>query len=90
MQLPASSADFIYRTRDAIMAADALAVAIVHRDLFTVLDRSPADVAALCDRFGLHRRPFDVLCTLVISQGLLARDAAGRLASPPCPAGAGS
>lgn len=79
MQPPASSVDFIYRTRDAIMAADALAVAIVHLDLFTVLDRSPADVAALCDRFGLHRRPVDVLCTLLIAQGLLARDESGRL-----------
>jgi predicted O-methyltransferase YrrM len=79
MQPPASSADFIYRTRDAIMAADALAVAIVHLDLFTVVDRSPADVAGLCDRFELHRRPVDVLCTLLIAQGLLARDAAGRL-----------
>jgi predicted O-methyltransferase YrrM len=79
MQPPASSADFIYRTRDAIMAADALAVAIVHLDLFTVVDRSPADVAGLCDRFGLHRRPVDVLCTLLIAEGLLARDAAGWL-----------
>ena len=79
MQPPASSADFIYRTRDAIMAADALAAAIVHLDLFTVVDRSPADVAGLCDRFGLHRRPADVLCTLLIAEGLLTRDVAGLL-----------
>jgi hypothetical protein len=79
MQPPASSADFIYRTRDAIMAADALAVAIVHLDLFTLVDRSPADVAGLCDRFGLHRRPVDVLCTLLIAQELLTRDGGGRL-----------
>jgi predicted O-methyltransferase YrrM len=79
MQSPASSADFIYRTRDAIAAADALAVAIVHLDLFTSLDRSPADVAGVATRFGLHRRPVDVLCTLLLAQGLLVRDAAGLL-----------
>jgi predicted O-methyltransferase YrrM len=79
MQPPASSADVIYRTRDAIAAADALAVAIVHLDLFTTLDRSPADVAGVAARFGLHRRPVDVLCTLLLAQGLLVRDAAGLL-----------
>ena len=79
MQFPVTGGDSIYRTRDAIMAADALAVAIVHLDLFTDLARAPADVTGLCDRFGLHRRPADVLCTLLIAQGLLARDAAGLL-----------
>lgn len=79
MQSPAADPDFIYRTRDAIAAADALAAAIVHLDLFTSLAREPADATGVCDRLGLHRRPTDVLCTLLLAQGLLARDAAGLL-----------
>ena len=69
----------IYRTRDAIAAADALAAAIIHLDLFTELAREPASLADVCRRHGLHPRPADVLCTLLRSQGLLAHDAAGRL-----------
>ncbi|MFM8703726.1 MAG: methyltransferase, partial [Planctomycetia bacterium] len=78
MNPPTTDPSLIYRTRDAIAAADALAVAIVHLDLFTALARAPADLAEVCDRHGLHPRPADVLCTLLTAQGLLARDAAGR------------
>lgn len=77
MQPPTTDPELIYRTRDAIAAADALAVAIVHLDLFTTLDREPACVTGVCDRLGLHRRPTDVLCTLLAAQGLLVRDGAG-------------
>ncbi len=80
MQSPTTDPSVIYRTRDGIAAADALAAAIVHLDLFTALAREPADLAGLCRRHGLHPRPADVLCTLLQAHGLLARDAAGRLA----------
>ncbi len=76
---PTADPSFIYRTRDAIAAADALAAAIVHLDLFTALADEPTDVTGVCDRLGLHRRPTDVLCTLLLAQGLLVRDAAGLL-----------
>jgi predicted O-methyltransferase YrrM len=79
MHSPHTDPSFIYRTRDAIAAADALAVAIVHLDLFTALAHDPADVAGVCGRFGVHPRPTDVLCTLLVAQGLLTRDVAGRL-----------
>lgn len=78
MHPPTTDPTLIYRTRDAIAAADALAVAIVHLDLFTSLAREPAEPAALCARHGLQPRPADVLCTLLLSQGLLVRDEAGR------------
>jgi hypothetical protein len=79
MQSPTTNPDFLYHARDAIAAADALAVAIVHLDLFTMLDRDPVDVTGLCNGLSLHRRPTDVLCTLLVAQGLLARDAVGLL-----------
>jgi hypothetical protein len=78
MNPPTTDPAVIYRTRDAIAAADALAAAIVHLDLFTGLARAPADLAEVCRRHGLHPRPTDVLCTLLSAQGLLARDASGR------------
>jgi predicted O-methyltransferase YrrM len=79
MQSPTTDPTLIYRTRDAIAAADALAAAIVHLDLFTSLACEPADLAGVCRRHGLHPRPADVLCTLLVAQGLLARDASGVL-----------
>lgn len=79
MRAPTTDPTLLYRTRDSIAAADALAAAIVHLDLFTSLDRDPTDLAGLCRRHGLQPRPADVLCTLLAAQGLLAHDDAGRL-----------
>lgn len=79
MQAPTTDPSFIYRSRDAIAAVDALAVAIVRLDLFTALASESADVAGVCRMFGLHPRPTDVLCTLLVAQGLLVRNAAGLL-----------
>jgi hypothetical protein len=79
MRCPTTDPSFIYRTRDAIAAPDALAVAIVHLDLFTELARDPTDVPGLCTRLGLHLRPSDVLCTLLVALGLLVRRADGVL-----------
>lgn len=83
MNVPATDPSFIYRTRDAIAAPDALAVAIAHLDLFTELARAPGSPADLCKRLGLHPRPTDVLCTLLVAQGLLARRADGLLEPTP-------
>jgi predicted O-methyltransferase YrrM len=79
MRHPTTDPTTIYRYRDSLAAVDALAVALVHLDLFTQLAREPADVAAICRRFALHPRPTDVLCTLLVANGLLRRDEAGRL-----------
>lgn len=79
MLRPATDPTAIYRYRDTLAAVDALAAAIVHLDLFTTLAREPADLDEVCRRFGLHRRPADVLCTLLAANGLLWRDDVGRL-----------
>ena len=78
MQPPLNDPTLIYRVRDSVAAADALAAAIVHLDLFTHLDREPTDLAGICRRHSLRPRPADVLCTLLAAHGLLVRDAAGR------------
>jgi len=77
MQAPATDPAAIYRYRDTLAAVDALAAAIVHLDLFTALASEPGDLAAICRRFRVHRRPADVLCTLLAANGLVRRDAAG-------------
>ena len=79
MLRPTTDPTAIYRYRDSLAAVDALAVALVHLDLFTALARAPADLAGICRQFSLHPRPTDVLCTLLVASGLLRRDEAGRL-----------
>ena len=79
MHPPTTDPTLIYRIRDSIAAADALAAAIVHLDLFTSLDRAAADPAELCRRLGLQPRPAEVLVTLLGAQGLLDRGPDGRL-----------
>lgn len=75
---PTTDPSLLYRARDAVAATDALAVAIVHLDLFTFLAAEPSDVRGIAGRFGLHPRPTDVLCTLLVAQGWIERDAGGR------------
>jgi predicted O-methyltransferase YrrM len=79
MKSPTTDPTAIYRYRDSLAAVDALAVAIVHLDLFTALAHEPADLDGICRRFSLHHRPADVLCTLLAANGLVRRDPAGRL-----------
>jgi hypothetical protein len=71
MLRPTTDPTAIYRYRDSLAAVDALAVALVHLDLFTALARAPADLAGICGQFSLHPRPTDVLCTLLVANGLL-------------------
>jgi predicted O-methyltransferase YrrM len=78
MRSPTTDPTPLYRYRDSLAAVDALAVAIVHLDLFTALAREPLDLDGLCRLFALHRRPADVLCTFLVANGLLRRDAGGR------------
>ena len=79
MPSPTADPSFLYRTRDALAAVDALAVAIVHLNLFTVLADKPLTLEETAERFALHPRSTDVLCTLLRAQGLLVRDHEGRL-----------
>jgi 3-hydroxy-5-methyl-1-naphthoate 3-O-methyltransferase len=76
---PLTDPTAIYRYRESLAAVDALTAAIVHLDLFTVLADSPADLATICQRFAIHPRPADTLCTLLVANGLLRRDGNGIL-----------
>src|SRR5512140_2435527 len=60
----------LYRGRDAIVATDLLAAAMVHLDFFTWLADHPATLGAICANFEIHPRPTDVLMTLLSAMGL--------------------
>lgn len=83
MHSPMNDPSNLYHARDAVAAVDALAVAIVHLDLFTRLADDPVDVGSLSRSLAVHPRPLDVLCTLLVAQGLLVRDEVGRLGLTP-------
>jgi predicted O-methyltransferase YrrM len=61
----------IYRVRDGIYAADMLLAAIVHLDLFSWLEKSPATRADVCRAFDATPRPADVMLTLFAAMGLV-------------------
>jgi predicted O-methyltransferase YrrM len=83
MQAPRHDPSAIYRYRDSIAAADSLCAAIVDLDLFTLLDREPMTLSALCGRLGIHPRPTDVMLTLFTANQFLDRDAEGRFQATP-------
>jgi predicted nicotinamide N-methyase len=74
-QPPSSDPALLLRYRDRQYAADMLAVAIIHLNLFTWLnDRGSADTSAIQNHFDLASRPLDVLLTLCRSAGFLETD----------------
>ncbi len=65
----------ILRYRDRQYAAELVATALLHLDLFTWLGNHPgADTAAVCSTFGITPRPVDVLLTLCRSLGFVVTD----------------
>lgn len=74
---PLTDPGAIYRYRESLTAVDALTVAIVHLDLFSALADHSADLPSICRMFSIHPRPTDTLCTLLVANGLLHRDAHG-------------
>ncbi len=62
--------------RDGQFAAELLAAAIIHLDLFTWMDTHPGvGTAELCAHFELAPRPADVLLTLCRANGFIKTDA---------------
>ncbi|MCC6231117.1 MAG: methyltransferase domain-containing protein [Verrucomicrobiales bacterium] len=69
----------ILRYRDRQYAAELIATALLHFDLFSWLDEHPgSDTATLCAHFQLAPRPADVLLTLCRANGFLVTDPADR------------
>jgi acetylserotonin N-methyltransferase len=63
----------LYRCRDELYATDMLIAALRGFDFFTWLDAHPSTIDEIGAHFGFHRRPVDVMTTLFVAMGLLAR-----------------
>jgi SAM-dependent methyltransferase len=76
---PSTDPALILRYRDRQYAAELLAAAIVHLDLFTWLDTHPGiNSDALRAHFNLSPRPTDVLLTLCRASGYIRTDDRGQ------------
>jgi len=73
---PVTDPTSLYRLRDEMYALDMLIAALAGLDLFTWIETGPRTVDDIAQHFSLHRRPVDVMTTLFVAQGLLAREGA--------------
>ena len=65
--LPGSDPTRAYGYRDTLYAADLIAAALVHFDVFSALGDAPATLEQFCARHRFARRPADVLLTLCVA-----------------------
>jgi 3-hydroxy-5-methyl-1-naphthoate 3-O-methyltransferase len=70
---PTTDPTQVYRYRDGLYAQDMLIVGIVWLDLFSWLEKNPADMEIIMRQFELTARPTDVMLTLFVAMGLLER-----------------
>lgn len=71
---PSTSPVSLYRYRDGLYAVDLLTAALVELDFFTWLAARPSTFAEVCRHFGVQPRPADVMLTLFVARGYVARD----------------
>ncbi len=67
----------VYRYRDGLYAGDLITAAMTEFDFFTWLTRHPCDLATLCRELKIVERPADVMLTLFVANGWVARTAGG-------------
>lgn len=78
-ELPSTDPAQILRYRDRQYAAELIATALLHFDLFTWLDRNPGSTTEeICSEFGFAPRPTDVLLTLCRANKFVITDADDR------------
>jgi SAM-dependent methyltransferase len=70
---PVTDPTAIYRHRDALYASEMLIAALKELDFFTWLSEGPKTIAGICEHFGFHARPVDVMTTLFVANGWLQR-----------------
>jgi len=78
-KMPGTDPAQLLRYRDRQYAAELLAAAIIHLDLFTWLaEYEGADTEAICRHFEFAARPADVLLTLCRANGFIVTDEGDR------------
>ncbi len=77
--LPETEPAQLLRYRDRQFAAELIAVALLHLDLFTWLkNQSGVSQSQICEHFGIASRPTDVMLTLLRANQLIRTDAQGK------------
>ena len=71
---PTTDPTALYAIRDGLYAPDMLIAAVNGLDFFTWLDAHPGSVDDIAGQFGFQHRPVDVMTTLFVAMGLVARD----------------
>jgi len=69
---PSTDPGKLFRLRDSVYSADMFIAAVAHLDLFSWLDKNPADLQEVCSSLQIEERPADVMLTLFKSLGLIA------------------
>ena len=83
-QFPATDPGGILELRDRQFAAELIAVALLHLDLFTWLEANPGrDPDAISEHFDIKARPTDVMLTLCRAYGYLVSDDHGGIRLTP-------
>ena len=78
-ELPITDPAQILRYRDRQYAAELIATALLHFDLFTWLDKNPGSTTEeICEEFDFAARPTDVLLTLCRANEFIATDGKDR------------
>lgn len=78
LNLPESDPALILRFRDRQFAAELMAAALLHLDLFSWLaENDGANDETICAHLAVHARPLDVLMTLCRASGVLTTTANG-------------
>jgi 3-hydroxy-5-methyl-1-naphthoate 3-O-methyltransferase len=72
-RLPKTDPTEIFHQRDGIYAPELFAAAVVALDFFSWLDKSPADLPAICKSFGFAERPADAMLTLFCAMGYIEK-----------------
>jgi len=69
--IPSTDPSNLLRLRDSVYSADLFIAAVAHLDLFSWLDKNPADLQEVCSSLQIKKRPADVMLTLFKSLGLI-------------------
>src|SRR5947209_3770927 len=71
---PATDPTEIFRLRDGLYVVDLAAAVLTGLDFFTWLAKSPADKPTICRGLQIQERPTDVMLTLFVALGWLAKE----------------
>lgn len=69
--VPSTDPSNLLRLRDSVYSADLFITAVAYLDLFSWLDKNPADLQEVCSSLQIEERPADVMLTLFKSLDLI-------------------